>query len=81
MNENPLDKEQHLRSQLDEYHIEIPDFPMKASKWSRLIQFLASPGKDPLESFSATENGIIAMKVVPALGGAGIMLTQLFFFL
>jgi hypothetical protein len=81
VNQNPLDKEPYLRSKLNEYHIEVPDFPMKTSKWGRFIQFLASPTKDPLESVVSTENGILALKIAPAAGGIGLVLVQILFFI
>lgn len=81
MNQNPLDNEPHVRARLDEYHVVVPDFPVKSNKWNRFLQFLGSPAKDPFESLASTEGGILAMKVVPAASGAGLMLLQLFFFI
>ncbi|MGI2329025.1 hypothetical protein [Planococcus sp. YIM B11945] len=81
MNPNLLDKDPHLRSKLDEYHVEAPDFPMKASKSSRFIRFLGSPAKDPFESLISTENGMLALKVAPVAGGFGLLVLQLAFFL
>lgn len=80
MHQNPLDNEPHVRARLDEYHIEVPDFPAKSTKWNRFLQFLGSPAKDPFESLASTERGILAMKVAPVAGGAGLMLLQVLFF-
>lgn len=80
MNQNPLDDEPHVRARLEEYHVEMPDFPVKSTKWNRFLQFLGSPAKDPIESLASTEGGLLALKVVPAASGAGLMLLQLLFF-
>lgn len=81
MSQNPFEKDPHLQARLSEYHVNVPDFPMKVSKWSRFIQFLASPTKDPFDSILSTENGVLALKVVPASVGAALVLVQFFFFI
>ncbi|EJS73363.1 hypothetical protein CN425_21345 [Bacillus cereus] len=50
MNENPFKNEYKLQQHLDSDHIEIPDFPKTVSRFDRLIGFLASPAKDPVEA-------------------------------
>lgn len=81
MNQDPFNKEHHLRSKLDEYHVTIPDFPMKPKKWERIIQVLASPAEDPLEPIISTSKGAIALKIVPVAGAIGFSIVQLLFFL
>lgn len=81
MSQNPFEKESHLQAKLNEYHVNVPDFPMKVSKWNRFIQFLASPTKNPFDPILSTENGILALKVVPASVGAGLILVQFLFFI
>ncbi|MBM6617996.1 hypothetical protein [Bacillus suaedaesalsae] len=74
-------KEHHLQSKLNEYHVDIPDFPMKSNKWIRFISFLASPTKDPFESIISTSGGIMSLKIVPLIGTAAIALLQVFILL
>lgn len=83
MNHDPFKKELHLRTKLDEYHVEIPDFPMqsKGKRWERLINFLASPAKDPIEPLISTTSGFAVLKFAPIMGMAAISIIQLFFFL
>lgn len=83
MNHDPFKKELHLRKKLDEYHVEIPDFQMKpkGKKWERLINFLASPAKDPIEPLISTAAGVAVLKLAPLMGMAAISIIQLFFFL
>ncbi|PEC19722.1 hypothetical protein [Bacillus cereus] len=50
MNENPFKNEYKLQQHLDSDHVEIPDFPKTVSRFDRLIGFLASPAKDPVEA-------------------------------
>ncbi|MDR4982714.1 hypothetical protein CN491_19640 [Bacillus cereus] len=50
MSENPFKNEYKLQQHLDSDHVEIPDFPKTVSRFDRLIGFLASPAKDPVEA-------------------------------
>lgn len=77
MNKKPMKNDDNLRKKLDEYHVSIPDFPMKPSKWERLINFLASPAKNPFEPLTSTWNGIFALKYVPLMGAAVLTSIQL----
>ena len=81
MKQDPFKKEHHLRTKLDEYHVNIPDFPMKPRKWERVIQVLASPANDPLEPVISTTKGAIALKVVPLVGTIGFSIIQILLFL
>lgn len=77
MSQDPLNKDQQLRKRLDEYHVGIPDFPMKPNRWERFINFLASPAKDPLDPFISTSNGLLVLKLVPLLGTVAIVFIQM----
>ncbi len=74
MNQDPFEKEQFLRAKLDEYHVEVPEFPQKGKKqqWERFIYFLASPTNNPIESYTATTTGVIFLKISPIIG-AGLL--------
>ncbi|MBE7120380.1 hypothetical protein [Bacillus cereus] len=50
MSENPFKNEYKLKQHLDSDHVEIPDFPKTVSRFDRLLGFLASPAKDPVEA-------------------------------
>lgn len=50
LSENPFKSEYKLQQHLDSDHVEIPDFPKTVSRFDRLIGFLASPAKDPVEA-------------------------------
>ncbi|MED0979564.1 hypothetical protein [Bacillus paramycoides] len=50
MSENPFKSEYKLQQHLDSDHVEIPDFPKTVSRFDRLLGFLASPAKDPVEA-------------------------------
>lgn len=79
MTHDPLEKEKLLRNKLNEYHVEVPDFPMKNNrgKLERLIAFLASPAKDPFEKIIISHNGVLHLKVAPILVVLALSLLQL----
>lgn len=77
MSQDPFKKDRHLQMKLDEYHVEIPDFPMKPDRWGRFINILASPARNPLESFISTSNGLVLIKIAP-MGAIAIGLIQIF---
>lgn len=59
LNENPFDKEYRLKQHLDSDHVEVPDFPKKADFGERLLRFLASPAKDPVEATIGNDLSIV----------------------
>ena len=81
MNQDPFNKDHHLCTKLDEYHVDIPDFPMKPNRWERFINLLASPAKDPLDPLISTTGGIMLLKIAPIIGTAALALIQAFIFL
>jgi hypothetical protein len=81
MSHDPFNKDQHLNTKLEQYHVDIPDFPMKPSRWERFINLLASPAKDPLDPIISTSNGILLLRLVPILGTAAFALIQVLLFL
>ncbi|WP_416828235.1 hypothetical protein [Ectobacillus polymachus] len=76
MSQDPFNKDHYLCTKLDEYHVDIPDFPMKYSRWERFINFLASPAKDPVDPFISTTDGVMLLKIVPIIGTAALALIQ-----
>ncbi|MBU9714906.1 hypothetical protein [Evansella tamaricis] len=80
--QDPLEKERFLRSKLDEYHVDVPDFPMKSekTKGDRLIAFLASPTENPLEKLILTVNGVTMLKLAPIGLVMGLTILQFLIF-
>jgi hypothetical protein len=81
MSQDPFNKDHHLCTKLDEYHIDIPDFPMKSNRWERFINLLASPAKDPLDPLISTTGGLMLLKIAPIIGTATLALIQALIFL
>ncbi|WP_077212123.1 hypothetical protein [Bacillus dakarensis] len=81
MSQDPFKQDRHLRTKLDEYHVDVPDFPMKPSRWIRFINLLASPAKDPLDPLISTPSGLILLKIAPIIGTAVVTLIQILMFL
>ncbi|MFJ8260178.1 hypothetical protein ACIQ4Z_23795 [Peribacillus asahii] len=81
MSQDSFNKDHHLCTKLDEYHVDIPDFPMKASRWERFVNFLASPTKDPLDSLISTADGVMLLKIAPIIGTVAWASIQVFIFL
>ncbi|EKS8354495.1 TPA: hypothetical protein QC285_001206 [Bacillus cereus] len=59
MSENPFKSEYKLKQHLDSDHVEIPDFPKTVSRFDRLIGFLGSPAKDPVEATIGNDLSIV----------------------
>jgi len=81
MSQDPFNKDRHLCTKLDEYHIDIPDFPMKSNRWERFINLLASPAKDPLDPLISTTGGLMLLKIAPIIGTVALALIQASIFL
>ena len=81
MSQDPFIKDHHLRTKLEEYHVDIPDFPIKPSRWERFINLLASPAKDPIDPLISNPNGLLLLKLVPIMGTAIFALIQVLVFL
>ncbi|EJR51184.1 hypothetical protein IIM_03552 [Bacillus cereus VD107] len=59
MSENPFKSEYKLQQHLDSDHVEIPDFPKMVSRFDRLLGFLASPAKDPVEATIGNDLSVV----------------------
>lgn len=59
LSENPFKNEYKLQQHLDSDHIEIPDFPKAVSRFDRLIGFMGSPAKDPVEATIGNDLSIV----------------------
>ncbi|TDL31301.1 hypothetical protein E2R51_13080 [Jeotgalibacillus sp. S-D1] len=78
MNQDPFKNDQFIKSKLDEYHVEIPDIPIrtKTKRWDRFISYLGSPAKNPIEPAVSTTNRLLLVKTVPLVGAAVLTLLQ-----
>lgn len=56
---NPFKNEYKLKQHLDSDHVEIPDFPKTVSRFDRLLGFLASPAKDPVEATIGNDLSVV----------------------
>jgi len=79
MNQDPFKKEHHLRQRLDEYHVDIPDFPIKPNKLERVLFTLAAPTRNPLEPIISGSNGVLIVQVVPIIIAAIMTFLPLLF--
>lgn len=77
MSQDPFHKNDHLRLKLDNYHVDVPDFPRKPNRWGRFINFLASPAHNPLEAIVSTSHGFLLIKLAP-MAGIAITLIPVF---
>lgn len=59
LSENPFKNEYKLQQHLDSDHVEIPDFPKTVSHFDRLIGFLGSPAKDPVEATIGNDLSVV----------------------
>ncbi|HDR4722383.1 hypothetical protein J0835_22685 [Bacillus cereus group sp. Sample62] len=59
MSENPFKNEHKLQQHLDSDHVGIPDFPKTVSRFDRLIGFLGSPVKDPVEATIGNDLSVV----------------------
>ncbi|MED1106536.1 hypothetical protein [Bacillus paramycoides] len=59
MSENPFKNEYKLQQHLDSDHVEVPDFPKTVSRFDRLLGFLASPAKDPVEATIGNDLSVV----------------------
>ncbi|MBJ7993664.1 hypothetical protein [Bacillus mycoides] len=81
MSENPFKNEYKLKQHLDSDHVEIPDFPKTVSRFDRLLGFLASPAKDPVEATIGNDLSVVfhvsLLVGVPAISLITIFLATL----
>lgn len=59
LSENPFKNEYKLQQHLDSDHVKIPDFPKTVSRFDRLIGFLGSPVKDPVEATIGNDLSVV----------------------
>ncbi len=59
LSENPFKNEYKLQQHLDSDHVEIPEFPKTVSRFDRLIGFLGSPAKDPVEATIGNDLSVV----------------------
>ncbi|MDZ5474598.1 hypothetical protein SM124_23310 [Bacillus sp. 31A1R] len=76
-NEEFLKPDPLLKMHLDSYQVDIPDFPMKKNRFSRLIGYLASPTNNPFEGYVNLSGSLVVLSVSPILIGLVLMGIQI----
>ncbi|WP_100009852.1 hypothetical protein [Lentibacillus sediminis] len=56
-----------LHNKLDEFHVEMPDIPVKRSRLERLANWIYAPAKDPLEILGVKGNSIARVAFYPLI--------------
>lgn len=59
LSENPFKSEYKLQQHLESDHVEVPDFPKEVNRLDRLLGFLASPAKDPVEATIGNDLSVV----------------------
>ena len=77
MTQDPFRKEENLRRKLEQYKVNMPDFPMKPKRWQRLIHFLGLPTKNPIDSLMTTFHRLTLLKIAPIVVTMVITIIQL----
>lgn len=54
-----------LKNRLDEFHVDIPDIPLKRSKWEHLANWIYVPAKNPLDALRIKVNTITKLVIYP----------------
>lgn len=54
-----------LKNELDKFHVEVPDIPLKRSKWERLANWIHAPAKNPLDALRIKGDSIIKLVLYP----------------
>lgn len=68
-----------LQNRLDEFHVEVPEIPMKNSKLERLANWIYGPARDPLEILGISGNSIGRLAFYPLVFVLVLFFTPVFF--
>jgi len=66
-----------LKMHLDSYQVDIPEFPMKKSRFTRLLSYLASPTNNPFEGYVSLSGSLVILSISPILIGLVFMGIQI----
>ncbi|MDQ0273224.1 hypothetical protein [Cytobacillus purgationiresistens] len=67
-----------LKWHLDTDHIDIPDIPLKRSRFQRFMRYLASPAVNPFEIYVTHTGSLSLIAFTPILIAAIFTVIQLF---
>lgn len=59
-----------LRWHLDTDQIDVPDIPLKRDRFNRLLHYLSSPSRNPIEIYINKTNSLAALASTPIVIGA-----------
>ncbi|GAA0496999.1 hypothetical protein GCM10008986_24960 [Salinibacillus aidingensis] len=68
-----------IQNKLDEFHVEVPELPMKSSKLERLPNWIYGPARDPLEILGISGNSIGRLVFYPLAFVLLLFFTPIFF--
>lgn len=67
-----------LQNRLDEFQVDVPDFPSKRKKLDRLANWIYAPAKSPIDLFSIKGNSITQLVFYPLLFLLVVLFTPFF---
>ncbi|WP_077619617.1 hypothetical protein [Bacillus sinesaloumensis] len=65
MNKDQFEKE--LKEKLDQFSVEVPDFPMKKSRSSRITNWFFNPASIPFPEFGYKKGAFLSISWLPVL--------------
>ncbi|MFS0821721.1 hypothetical protein [Bacillus sp. 1P02SD] len=63
MNHNQFEEE--LKEKLDQFTVEVPDFPMKKSRLDRMANWFFNPVSIPFPKFGYTKSAFLTITWIP----------------
>lgn len=69
-----------LQNKLNEFHVEVPEIPMKRSKQERLANWIYSPAQNPLEVLKVSGTSIGRLTLYPLVFVFILFITPAIFF-
>ncbi|PWU69809.1 MULTISPECIES: hypothetical protein [Gracilibacillus] len=76
MNKKEIPEE--LKERLEEFHVEIPQIPLKKNKLDQLADWICKPVKSPLEFLSIHEKSTIKLGLYPLFAIFILLLPTMF---
>ncbi|OZU90593.1 hypothetical protein CIL03_05490 [Virgibacillus indicus] len=67
-----------LQNRLEEFQVEVPEFPAKKNKSERIANWIYAPAKNPLEVLSINGNSITRLVVYPLIFIFAFLVTPIF---
>ena len=68
-----------IQNRLEEFHVEVPEIPMKKSKLERIANWIYAPATNPLEMFNIRGNSLTRLVFYPFIFILVLLLTPAIF--